>query len=143
MTREIPAATSEAVSKSMRSNKGSGTRPELAVRRMLRESGFPGYRLNWRRAPGRPDIAYPGRKVAIFVNGCFWHMCPYCDLRPPGTHQEYWIPKLRRNRERDEGVRRALTELGWTVVTVWECELKDPDAVKGRLLEALSDPSEH
>ena len=97
MGRYIPQATNETVSKSMRSNKGKGTKPELIVRRMLREMGYPGYRLNWKKAPGHPDIAYPSRKIAIFVNGCFWHHCPKCDLPMPKSHQDYWLPKIERN----------------------------------------------
>ena len=82
----VPRAPAEpplnaGVVRSMKGNKGRGTKPELAVRKALREAGYPGYRLNWKGAPGHPDICYPGRRVAVFVNGCFWHQCPVC--RPP------------------------------------------------------------
>jgi DNA mismatch endonuclease Vsr len=121
----------------MKSNKGRGTSPELKVRAILREIGFPGYRLNWAKAPGKPDIAYPGRKIAIFVNGCFWHRCPHCHPSMPAAHRDYWEEKFARNVERD---RRELAELeseGWTVEVIWECELKDPEKVRSRLIRLL------
>ncbi len=124
----------EATTKSMKGNVRKDTKPELVLRRMLREAGYPGYRLQW-KVPGRPDICYPGRKLAIFVNGCFWHRCPVCDLPLPKNNREYWEEKFRRNAEKDARDIRMLEEGGWRVVTVWECELKnDPDAVMARIL---------
>ena len=122
-----PEASSEAVRKSMQGNKRRDTKPELVVRRMLREMGYPGYRLDWKKAPGHPDIAYPGRKTCVFVMGCFWHQhegCKYASR--PRAHTEYWEEKFRRNRQRDARVRAELEELGWTVIEIWECELKKP-----------------
>ncbi len=116
---------SAGVVKSMRSNKASGTSPEIRMRKALRDAGFPGYRLNWKKAPGRPDICYPGRHVAIFINGCFWHRCPLCNLPMPKHNADYWIPKLERNVERDAEKTRELEMQGWTVITVWECQMKD------------------
>ena len=110
--------------RSMRGNKRADTKPELLVRRHLREAGLTGYRLQWKKAPGRPDIAFPGRRVAIFVNGCFWHRCPHCSPAVPKRNTAFWEAKFRRNVERD---RRAVDELeraGWTVITIWECQLK-------------------
>lgn len=97
---------------------------------MLRAAGFPGYRLQWKHAPGHPDIAYPGRKVAIFVNGCFWHRCPKCDLPLPKTNPEYWEEKFRRNVQRDKQKTAELEQLGWRVFVIWECELKSTDPKK-------------
>ena len=135
---QVPIATSDAISKSMKSNKRRDTKPELEVRRMLREMGYGGYRLDWKKAPGHPDIAFPGRRIAIFVNGCFWHRCPFCDLPMPKSHQDYWVPKLERNVQRDAEKTRQLIELGWSVVVIWECEIrKDPEGVRMRLGEAL------
>ena len=108
----------------MRSNKGKGTGPELVLRKSLRENGLPGYRVNWKKAPGRPDIAYPGRKVAIFVNGCFWHRCPRCDLPLPKTHTDFWLKKFNRNIERDARKTKELEDSGWIVITVWECDIR-------------------
>lgn len=138
MAGRNPEPTNAVTSKVMRANKGKDTGPEQEVRRILREIGCPGYRLNWKKAPGRPDIAYPGRKIAIFVNGCFWHRCPRCNLPLPKTHTEFWQEKFDRNVARDMEKTRALEALGWTVITVWECELKDPDAVRSRLSALLS-----
>ena len=138
MAGRNPEPTNAVTSKVMRANKGKDTGPEQEVRRILREIGCPGYRLNWKKAPGRPDIAYPGRKIAIFVNGCFWHRCPRCNLPLPKTHTEFWQEKFDRNVARDMEKTRALEALGWTVITVWECELKNPDAVRSRLSALLS-----
>lgn len=135
---QAPIASSDAVSKSMRSNKRRDTKPELEVRRMLRDMGYGGYRLDWKKAPGHPDIAYPGRKIAIFVNGCFWHRCPMCNLPMPKSHQDYWIPKLERNVRRDAEKTGQLKAAGWDVVIIWECEIrKDPEGVCTRLDKAL------
>ena len=115
--------TTEAVRKSMQGNKRANTKPELILRKALRDEGLTGYRLQW-KVPGHPDISWPGRKVAIFVNGCFWHRCPVCDPPMPKTNVEYWSLKFERNVERDQRKLAQLEEAGWTVHTVWECELK-------------------
>ena len=117
-----------AVKKSMQGNKRANTKPELLVRQRLRAEGLTGYRLQWKSAPGRPDIAFPGRKVAIFVNGCFWHRCPFCGPSRPRTNAEFWEAKFARNRARDARDNALLVSAGWTVIVVWECRLK-----KGRL----------
>lgn len=119
-----PPATDEATRRSMVGNRSKDTKPEMVVRRWLRAAGLPGYRLQWKGAEGRPDVAYPGRKVAIFVNGCFWHRCPYCRPREPRTHAQYWEQKFVRNQERDAEQSAALVREGWTVIVVWECRLK-------------------
>ncbi len=124
--------------RSMKANKRRDTKPELMVRKALRDAGFPGYRLQW-KVPGRPDICYPGRKVAIFVNGCFWHRCPSCDLPLPEHNREFWQGKFERNVERDRRNISELEGLGWTVVVVWECEIRrDPEAVAAMLSALLS-----
>ncbi len=132
-----PPPSSEVTTKVMKANKGKNTKPELAVRLMLRNLGHPGYRLNWKWAPGRPDIAFPGRKIAIFVNGCFWHRCPNCNLPAPKSHTDFWTEKFKRNVKRDE---RKITELetaGWKVITIWECEIKKDPAKVEKELAAL------
>ncbi len=121
--RRAPAASSEAVRHSMQGNKRANTKPELLVRARLREAGLTGYRVQW-KVPGHPDIAWPGKKVALFVNGCFWHRCPHCRPSAPKTHVEYWSVKFDRNVERDRENVAALEEAGWTVHVVWECQLK-------------------
>lgn len=119
-----PSPLSDGVRKCMRSNKSKNTGPELKVRAALRQAGFPGYRLNWDKAPGKPDICYPGRKIAIFVNGCFWHRCPKCNLPPPKHNAEYWVPKLNRNVERDLSNYHTLRHDGWHVIVIWECDIR-------------------
>ena len=111
----------------MRRVKGRDTSPELAVRRILRAAGI-GYRLGGMGLPGRPDVVMKGRKVALFVHGCFWHGhdCPR-GARQPKTNADYWIAKIDRNRVRDERVSAELTQAGWRVLTVWECGLRAPD----------------
>lgn len=113
-----------AIRKSMKGNKRANTKPELLVRQRLRAAGLTGYRLQWAKAPGRPDIAFPGRKIAIFVNGCFWHRCPHCHPSVPKRNTAFWEAKFARNVERDRAAVAALEEAGWTVITIWECELK-------------------
>ncbi|MBP3884305.1 MAG: very short patch repair endonuclease [Olsenella sp.] len=108
----------------MQANKSKNTKPELMVRSALRAAGLSGYRLHWKKAPGKPDICYPGRKIAIFVNGCFWHRCPHCALPLPKSNVDFWIAKFSRNVERDERDQRLLANAGWTVLVVWECHLK-------------------
>lgn len=107
----------------MKGNKRANTKPELLVRQRLRAAGLTGYRLEW-KVPGKPDIAFPGRKIAIFVNGCFWHRCPKCNPSQPKRNVEFWEAKFRRNVERDRAAVTALTQMGWTPITIWECELK-------------------
>lgn len=134
-----PPATSPAVQKSMQGNKARDTTPELRLRRLLREAGYPGYRLHWKKAPGRPDIAYPGRKIAIFVNGCFWHRCPHCNPPMPKSNAEFWAAKFAANRERDALKRAELERLCWHTLIVWECQLADdPDRAVEPLLNALA-----
>lgn len=101
--------------------KNRNTLPELLVRSLLHRLGFR-FRLHRTDLPGTPDIVLPRYKVALFVNGCFWHGhdCPRGKL--PSTNLEFWEAKIRRNLERDAGSRAALTELGWTPLTVWACE---------------------
>ena len=108
------------------------TKPELFVRRLLFHEGFR-YRLQAKSMPGRPDIVLARWRVAVFVNGCFWHMHEGCRLSArPSAHAGYWLPKLQRNRERDLESERALLDAGWRVLIVWEC------ACRKRLAEALS-----
>lgn len=109
----------------MQGNRGKDTGPELRLRRLLREAGHPGYRLHWNKAPGHPDIAYPGRKIAIFVNGCFWHRCPHCSPPVPKSNAGFWEAKFAANQERDARKARELEAAGWRVVTVWECRIEE------------------
>jgi len=133
-----PPPTSAAVSRSMRGNAPKNTGPELELRRLLWAAGLRGYRLHWKKAPGRPDLAFPGRKVAVFVNGCFWHRCPTCQPPAPRSHSEFWKRKFELNRERDVRKRHELEQSGWQVLTVWECALRrDPAHVVERVASVL------
>ena len=127
-----------AIKKSMKGNKRANTKPELLVRQRLRAAGLTGYRLEW-KVPGKPDIAFPGRKIAIFVNGCFWHRCPKCNPSQPKRNVEFWEAKFRRNVERDRAAIAALTQMGWTPITIWECELKKDriDATMEKVIEQV------
>lgn len=119
-----PKATSAAVSRSMKANRAKDTRPELALRRVLREKGLRGYRTAWKPAPGRPDVAFPSKKVAVFLNGCYWHRCPHCKLPLPKANRSFWKKKFLLNKERDARKAHELRKQGWQVYTVWECYLK-------------------
>ncbi len=125
----------------MRAVKSRDTTPELAVRAMLRAIA-PGYRLYRADLPGKPDIVYGRRKLAIFVHGCFWHGhdCPR-GARMPKTHADYWSAKIARNRARDERTLAALAALGWRTLVVYECELKDRQSLARRLAEAVTGPA--
>lgn len=120
----VPEASSEATRHVMQANRSKNTSPELRVRAALREAGLTGYRLHWKGAPGRPDVCFPGRRVAIQINGCFWHRCPHCDPSRPKTHAEFWQEKFARNRERDARNARLMLDEGWTLLVIWECQLK-------------------
>lgn len=125
---------SAATHKSMQGNKRRNTKPEVLVRRMLREMGFPGYRCDWGKAPGRPDVAFVGRKLAIEIRGCFWHRCPTCSLSVPKKNLDYWEAKFARNVERDEQNLAALEEAGWKVLVLWEHQLKKKELPATRRL---------
>ena len=113
------------VSRVMSGNRAKDTKPELILRRLLRKAGFPGYRLHWKKVPGRPDISYPGRKLAIFVHGCYWHRCPECNLPLPKSNTKFWSDKFKRNQERDSRKIEELNGAGWRTLVFWECQLND------------------
>ena len=134
-----PPASNYAVHKSMQGNKRANTKPELLVRERLRKAGLTGYRLQW-KVPGHPDIAWPGKRVAVEVRGCFWHRCPHCKPSTPKKNVEYWEAKFARNVERDAENMRKLEEMGWRVHVIWECQLKKNaiDATMADLLPELA-----
>lgn len=98
------------------------TTPELRLRKALYALGVRGWRCHYRRAPGRPDLAWPARKVAVFVDGAFWHGHP--SKHRPGRSGDYWDHKIARNVERDREVDRKLDELGWAVERIWDFEIR-------------------
>jgi DNA mismatch endonuclease (patch repair protein) len=122
----------------MRAVKSRDTGPELAVRAMLR-SLAPGYRLQRADLPGKPDIVYSGRRLAIFVHGCFWHGHDCArGARMPRDNADYWRRKIARNRARDLKTVAALEAMGWRVLIIYECALKDQAALSARLAAALA-----
>ena len=126
----------------MQAIKSKDTKPEMTVRRLVHRMGYR-YRLHKKGLPGRPDLVFGGRRKIIFVHGCFWHAhsCKYG--RAPKSRQGYWLPKLKRNKERDAENRSELRELGWRVMTIWECEIKDTAALMNRITEFLDDIDEY
>lgn len=124
-------------SANMKAIRARDTKPELVVRRLLHRLGYR-YRLHRKDLPGKPDIAFVGRRKALFVHGCFWHQHPdeACrDSRRPRSNVGYWGPKLARNLERDREAVMLLRNMGWEALVLWECELSD----EPRLLITLSD----
>lgn len=126
-------------SKRMSLVRSKDTKPELAVRRWLHARGYR-YRLHANKLPGRPDLVFPARKKALFVHGCFWHRHEDCALaRLPKSRLEFWVPKLEANAARDRQKIEALRSLGWDVLVVWECELRDMEALGTRIIRFLED----
>lgn len=123
----------------MRGVKARDTSPEIAVRRLLRASGRTGYRLHRKDLPGKPDIAFIGRKLAIFVHGCFWHghSCQR-GARIPKTNRDYWPQKIERNQRRDAENIAALQVDGWRTLVIWECEIKNKVTLSEKILHFLS-----
>nr|WP_302050519.1 very short patch repair endonuclease [Sphingobium chlorophenolicum] len=116
------------------------TKPETIVRKLLHAMGRR-FRLHRRDLPGTPDIVLPGRKKVIFVHGCFWHRHPGCSkATTPKTRQEFWLDKFERNVERDRQKEEELQSAGWDVLTIWECETKDMEALRSKLEAWLQQP---
>ena len=132
--------TPDVRSSNMRAIKGRDTAPEMTVRRVLRQLGFPGYRVHRKDLPGKPDIAFIGRKKVVLVHGCFWHGhdCPV-GLRRPQSRQDYWVPKIARNQARDAKHLAALASMGWRILVIWECEVHGPHLTR-RLREFMETP---
>jgi len=125
--------TPEKRSAVMRRVKGRDTGPEMTVRRLLTKLGAR-YRLHRKDLPGNPDIVMPGRRLAIFIHGCFWHGHDCArGARVPKQNRDYWLAKVGRNRARDTASEAALRQAGWRVETLWECEMKDEAALEARL----------
>jgi DNA mismatch endonuclease, patch repair protein len=138
-----PPPKSIVTSKVMSANKGKNTGPELSLRKALWSAGIKGYRVHLKNLPGRPDIVFSKKKIAIFVHGCFWHQCPICMAKTPRTHEEFWKAKFARNAERDEKVLIDLRTLGWTTMVVWECEVrKDVGSIVNRIKQCLEGTDE-
>ena len=138
MDRIDPARRSE----NMRRIRGRDTAPEMAVRRAIFARGLR-FRLHRGDLPGRPDVVLPGRRLAIFVHGCFWHRhagCARCT--DPGTRADFWQAKFAANVARDARVQAELVTAGWRVETVWECEAAKPETL-ARRLDGILRPESH
>jgi DNA mismatch endonuclease (patch repair protein) len=137
MSRKPPKASSETARRTMQANKRTDTSIEMAIRRRLHASGLryrvdhPADASDKRR---RADIVFTRARIAIFIDGCFWHGCPEHYVEPK-ANSEYWLPKIARNRERDLDSTRRLQEAGWTVMRFWEHE--DPDLVAAEITTAI------
>ena len=114
--------------------KSKDTKPECLARKLCRSLGYTGYRLHRRDIAGCPDICFVSKRKAIFVNGCFWHghICKN-GLRRPKSNRSYWQNKIAANQERDMRIVDTLSDNGWKVLVIWECQLKELDKVIERL----------
>jgi len=119
--------------------KGKNTKPELKVRQTAHRLGYR-FRLHRKDLPGKPDLVFPRFMAVIFVHGCFWHLHPEAGCKDavlPKSRIDYWLPKLKRNVERDHSNVETLNELGWRVLTLWECETKDSARLAQRIRDFL------
>jgi DNA mismatch endonuclease (patch repair protein) len=141
MGRRRVLLSAEARSRIMARIRGRNTRAEVSLRRTLWALGFRGYRVHVRKLPGTPDIVFPRHKVAVFVDGVFWHGHP---SKFHLVRTAYWRKRIRRNRARDRRANRELERGGWTVVRLWDLEvLEDPSLAASRVADALSKPAAH
>ena len=132
-----PVPVKEVTSKIMRSIRGKDTKPELLFRAALFRVGVRGYRIHSKKIVGCPDVAFLGRKIAIFVHGCFWHRCPSCSLSLPKSHSEFWKIKFEKNIARDKRNEYSLVTTGWKVVTIWECQITNDAEYFARKVKGL------
>lgn len=124
-------------SNNMRRIRSKDTAPELLVRRLVYSMGYR-YRIHYNKLPSKPDLAFIGRKKVIFVHGCFWHghVCEKGDRRPK-SNQAYWATKIDSNIKRDIETQSALNATGWSVLVIWECELKNLSLINNRIRDFL------
>lgn len=135
--------TLPAVRRCMQANRSKDTKPEVKLRRLLWSAGLRGWRKHVSRLPGKPDVAWIGLKIAVFLNGCFWHGCPKCTAKGrtpiPQSNHDYWLAKRARTIERQAQQTAQLESMGWTVCIVWECEFKeDPGQAIETIRKAVS-----
>ena len=133
MTDRLDAASRRRLMQAVRTK---DTGPERAVRSLLHRLGFR-FRLHRRDLPGTPDIVLPGRRAAIFVHGCYWHGHGCRIGRLPKSRLDYWQDKIEGNRRRDRRTAEALAALGWRVLAVWQCEIKNEAALSEKLQDFL------
>ncbi len=133
----VDTCNPETRSRIMARVRGKDTQPELRLRRMLHGMGYR-YRLHVGGLPGKPDIVFPSRRKIVFMHGCFWHghRCRAGQKRP-ASNTAYWDVKLAKNTTRDKCNRRRLRELGWRVLVIWECQMRDEARLGKRLVDFL------
>jgi DNA mismatch endonuclease (patch repair protein) len=134
--RMVDWLTRKQRSRNMSAIRQKDTKPELAVRRLLHGLGYR-YRLHHPRLPGKPDLVFPARRKIVLIHGCFWHghVCGIAKL--PKSRLGYWLPKIAGNRMRDERNIAQLRKLGWRTLVIWECEVRKPAGLRGRLVRFL------
>jgi DNA mismatch endonuclease, patch repair protein len=123
-------------SENMRAIRNKDTKPEMAVRSLVHGLGYR-FRLHRADLPGKPDIAFPARRKVIFVHGCFWHSHNCKSGLIPRSNQDFWLPKLRRNKVRDSKNLEALAEQGWKALVIWQCELRDSRSLRHKIMRFL------
>src|ERR1039458_1292243 len=125
-------------SANMRAIRSKGKKPELMVRSLVHSLGYR-FRLHRKDLPGKPDLVFGPRRKVIFVHGCFWHSHGCKTAHVPKSNQEYWEPKLRRNKMRDKKNIELLVADGWKILVIWECETRDEDRLEKRLTAFLGE----
>lgn len=115
-------------SENMRAIRSKNTKPEMAVRSLIHRLGYR-YRLHGSDLPGKPDLVFPALHKVVFVHGCFWHSHGCKSGLIPNTNQDFWLPKLNQNKMRDRKNLKALSNLGWSSLVIWQCELKDSSSL--------------
>ena len=116
--------------------RAKNTKPEIRLRKAISLAGIRGYRLHY-KLPGKPDIVFPSRRIAVFVDGCFWHKCPKCFIIPQ-THKSFWKKKIETNVSRDKEVNLLLKKSGWRVFRFWEHTLcKSPEQAAIKIITCL------
>lgn len=124
----------------MKRIRGKNTAPELSVRKLVYSLGYR-YRLHVKALPGKPDIVFLGRKKVIFVHGCFWHGHNCKKGKPPKSHLNYWLPKLKENRHRDARNQKLLASSGWKFLVIWQCQIRNPTTLKKKIVAFLEKES--
>jgi len=122
----------------MRNIRGKDTAPEMAVRSLVHRMGYR-YRLHAKDLPGKPDMVFRSKRKVIFVHGCFWHLHEGCRKAAfPKSKKRYWVPKLLRNRERDERILQELKTMGWKALVIWQCQLAKKELISRKINRFLA-----
>lgn len=123
--------------KTMQAVKGKGTKLERRLWSMLAGMGISGWKKNAESFAGKPDVVFVEQRIAIFIDGCFWHGCPHCNRKLPVTNHEYWERKINRNVELAQLNNEKLQIAGWTVIRIWEHEMRDTAIIRARILNVF------